>query len=463
MSGPVTAASQRISDGRAPEAPHVHPQLALRKLLTSAGITAVLQGGSLALGFVVAVLLARLLGREEYGRYVFVLAWAGLLTIPALLGLDRFLVRGIATYEVEEKWSLMRGLLHRTNQALVLTSLCIAGIGCVVALTSFSESLRLPFCVAMLLVPLTALTLARQGTMQAIGRIVKGQLPEYAVRPLLILLGIGVLRLAGKGVLTSTSALCVNVVAVAAAFLVGAVLLRRALPAALRSVKAEYVTGTWMRASLPMMLISGVWATNSYLTTLVVGTLDGTRGAGVYSVAQRGAELIVVLLIAANMSLAPTIAKMHALGDRRGLEHTTEGVARATLLVSVPLTAAFVFFPGAYLGIFGSDFRVGATALTILAFGQLVNAISGPAGNVLLMTGHERSAMRAIGLGLLINFVLAVALVPLLGVTGGAVAFAFSLVFWNVALVILARKLVGINATALRHLAMAKATQTHPS
>ena len=459
MSEPPASESRGVLDLDEPKEPIAPRYSAVKRMLASAATTALLQVASLVLGFATSVVIARTLGRDEYGRYVFALAWASLLIIPAVLGLDRFLVRGIAVYEEEKNWAHMRGLLRRTNQALVLTSLVIAGAGTLIALEWLAHPLRLPFCVAMLLVPFTALTLARQATMQALGRTITGQLPEYALRPVLILAGVGILALVGKGDLTSSSALAVNVTGVALAFALGALLLRRALPAAMRSTKATYATSEWLRASLPMMLINGIWAANSYVTTLAVGTLSGTRGAGVYSVAQRGAELIVVLLLAANMPLAPAIAKLHTRGDRAGLEHTTERVAQATLLVSAPLAAVLIVFPGLYLGIFGTAFRTGTTALTILAVGQLVNAAVGPAGNVLLMTGNERAAMRGIGVGLLVNLVLAIVLVPGLGVTGGAIAFASSLVLWNIVLVVLARRRVGINATAFSRLAMARPTQ----
>jgi len=427
---------------------------ALRKMLVSASGTVLLQGGSLVMGFATAVLLARLLGAEGYGRYVFAFAWASLLTIPALLGFDRFLVRGFATYEVERKWQLIKGLLRRTNQIVLLTSGLTMGLGWLVAIVWLAGPLRWPFCVAMMLVPLTTLTLVRQGAMQAIGRIVSGQLPEFLIRPALILAGIGALELVGHRALTPTTALAMNVAGVAIACLIGALLLRRALPAAISSAQPRYATRAWLRASLPMMLISGIWMANNYCMILIVGTLDGSRAAGVYSVIQKGAELIVVLLIAANMPLAPAIARMYARGDRQGLEHVTERIARVTLLMSAPVAVAFMIFSGAYLGIFGASFRSGATGLTILAFGQLFNAVAGPAGNVLLMTGHERAAVKGMGVGLFANVVLGIALVPILGVTGGAIAFAVSLVLWNTMLVIIARRRVGVNVTAFRGLAM---------
>lgn len=404
------------------------------------------------MGFAVAVLLAHFLGARGYGRYVFVIAWASFLTIPATLGLNRFVVRGVATYEVGEEWSLMKGLLARAHHAVTIASVTIALGGCGIALFLLAPGLEWPFCVAMLLVPLTALTLLRQAVMQALNRVVSGQFPEYLIRPILILLGICALRVLAKGALTTTVALAVNVTGVAVACLVGAAALRRALPPALRSVRSRYVTREWLRAALPMMLVSGIWLANNNVTTIIVGSLGGSHDAGVYSIVEKAGELLVLVLVAANMPLAPAIARLHAHGDREGLQRSTERIALATLLASLPIAATLLVFPHLYLGIFGPSFQGGATALRIVAIGQLVNAMCGPAGNVLIMTGHERAAVRGMAAGLLANVILAIALVPSLGVTGGAIAFAASLTLWNALLVMMAHRRVGINVTAFAYL-----------
>ena len=201
------------------------------------------------------------------------------------------------------------------------------------------------------------------------------------------------------------------------------------------------------------MLISGVWLANGSATTIVVGTLDGPRSAGVYSVVQRGAEVIVVLLFATNMPLAPAVARLAARGDHEGLEHTTEQMARAALVVSIPLALALMVFPSIIFGTLGSSFQVGATAMIIVAFSQLVNATATP-GNVLIMTGNERIAAYGVAVGLFVNTGLAFVLVPSLGVTGGGIAYASSLILWNAILVVAARRRVGVNVTAFRRLAI---------
>jgi O-antigen/teichoic acid export membrane protein len=458
LSDPVELAA---SGSRADLAPDwVTSRTSTRRLLRSSAGTAVLLAASSGLGFLTAVLLARLLGQDAYGQYTFTLTWAIFLTVPALVGMDQFLVRGLARYEVDEDWSLMHGLLRRSNQTVLLTSLTIALAGCVVAVMWLSPALAEPFCVAMILVPIGALTLLRQGAMQAIGRVVTGQLPESLIWPILTLVGVGVLGLIGGGALTPATALATNAAGMAIACVVGVLLLVRALPAAVRAAKPAYATRNWLRASVRIMMITGVWLVNRYVSLLVLGTLGGTSETGVFAVVEKGVLLIAMAHYALNRSLAPAIARFHAQNDRSELERTSQHMTRIATLTALPICAAFVVAPGAYLGIFGAGFDSGSTALVILAVAQLFDVATGPAGNLLIMTGHERSALRPTVFCLVLNVVIAAALVPALGMTGSAIAVASSLVVWDLALVVTARRRVGVNATAFRGLAMVRPART---
>jgi O-antigen/teichoic acid export membrane protein len=77
-----------------------------------------------------------------------------------------------------------------------------------------------------------------------------------------------------------------------------------------------------------------------------------------------------------------------------------------------------------------------------------------------MMTGHERLAVRGVLAGLFVNLALSIVLVPRLGVTGAAIAFASSLVLWNAVLVVMARRRVGVNVTALRFLSVQRPAET---
>jgi O-antigen/teichoic acid export membrane protein len=420
----------------------------------------VLQACSNALGFLTALLLARLLGSEEFGQYSFAFAWASFLVIVALVGMDQLLVRGIAQYEVQQDYARMRGLLRRASHIVLATSCGIGAVGCLVAIAFSSPELKAPICAAMALVPITALTFVRQGAMQALGKVVLGQFPEYLIAPVLILAGVAVLAVAGGGWLSATTCLLCYVVATGIACGIGALLLRRSLPEPMSGARPLYDTKVWLKASVPMMLINGVWSSNRYVSILILGMIAGPTSAGVYNVVERGAAAILLVHLAINMPLAPVLARLHAEGDQVGVERESEHMARIATVVSLPVCIAFAVFPTVYLGIFGSGFDEGATAMSILALAQIVNAATGPAGTVLIMSGLERPAMWATGAGSLVNVILGFALVPFLGITGAAIAFAASLIAWNMALVLLGRRLAGVNVTAFHGLAIAQRMTT---
>lgn len=435
------------------------PPPVVRRMLFGASATAILQGASSAISFLVAVLLARLLGSTGYGAYAFALAWVSVLTIPAGLGLYRFVVQGVAIYETNERWDLLKGLLLRANTLVLTVSSVIATLGCAVALTTLAPSLRWVFAIGMLLIPINALVILRQGAMQALGRIITAQIPEYLIRPIILLGGVGFLAFAGRQYLTPIAAMVVNVSAVTVAFVVGLISLRRALPSQVHDATPRYHTREWVTAALPMMLIAGIWQLNGYVSTIIVGSLGGPQEAGIYSAVEKGGEIIVLLLLAANMPFAPAIARMRAKGDLSGLEHAAERIAQATLIAAIPIAAFFVIVPGAYLSIFGSSFVSGSTALRILALAQLFNAAAGPVGSVLIMTGHQRAASWGVGAGLLTTVIVSIALVPLLGVTGAAIGDAASFIVWNATLIVMCRRLVVVNATAFGRFSMTAARQ----
>ena len=63
------------------------------------------------LTFLTSILLARVLGTTGFGTYTYAVVWAFLLSVPATMGFDNFIVREIAVYQTQSFWGLMRGIL----------------------------------------------------------------------------------------------------------------------------------------------------------------------------------------------------------------------------------------------------------------------------------------------------------------------------------------------------------------
>ncbi|WP_018995113.1 polysaccharide biosynthesis C-terminal domain-containing protein [Thioalkalivibrio sp. ALJ2] len=87
--------------------------------------------------------------------------------------------------------------------------------------------------------------------------------------------------------------------------------------------------------------------------------------------------------------------------------------------------------------------------LAILAFGQLVNVAFGSVGMFLTMSGYERETLMGHLVALAVNAATAVALIPLLGVIGAAIAVTIGLLTWNVVLAVKFVQRLQLRPTAL--------------
>jgi O-antigen/teichoic acid export membrane protein len=72
--------------------------------------------------------------------------------------------------------------------------------------------------------------------------------------------------------------------------------------------------------------------------------------------------------------------------------------------------------------IFGSEFVAGSQALEVLAMSQLINAFSGPAGQMVLMSGHSKMELFNITVSLIVNITFCFLLIPGYGIIGAALA-----------------------------------------
>lgn len=439
----------------------------LRRMVTGDGLRAqLLRGGvgsltvklaSVLLGFVLAVILARTLGPEQYGVYGFVLTLVTLIAIPAQVGLPHLVVRETAKAATSRDWALMRGIWRWATRYVAVTSLVLllaVGVALYLAGHYLSEARYWALIIAFPLIPLIALGNIRGAALRGLRRVVLGQLPEKVIRTVvLILLALAFLTWGvGAGYdFTASTALALYVAAAAIAFLTGAWLLWRARPEGVvleRSIRTE--GREWQRAVLPLALITGVQVLNSHVDVLFLGLLRSDEEVGLYRVVIQLGNLVIFGLTAINMVLHPHISRLHQQGNREALQRMVTNSARVILLLALPPVFLFVLF-GEWVLIlaFGEDYTSAHVALSILALGQLINAGMGSVGALLNMTGHERDTMRGMLIALALNVSLNLLLIPPFGIEGAAFATALTFASWNVFLWRMVWKRLGIKSTAI--------------
>ena len=434
------------------EQPIATDRINYRRLIRGVAGTAGVRLAGLALAFVMNLVLARILGVREYGTLMYILAWVGVLSVVGMFGLDRLLVREVANYNLQAAWGHLRGLLRWAYIRALLASLVV------IAVTVFLFLYKLPHIdappayllpAASCLLLCTVMMRVSGSTLQGFHRVVGSQLAEILIQPGLCIVLIASFYLMRHSRLLAHQALMLNAISAGSACVFVGWLLWRTLPPGMRSTPMQFASRRWMIGVLPLFLASILDILNNQISSLLLGTLSGTTALGMYSVAERGAQLVVFPLSAINLTLAPTFANLYHAEDIGGLQRLVTKSARLILISAAPIALALILGGHWFLQLFGRGFTNGHTPLVILCIGQLMNAAMGSVGNLLIMTGHGREAAIGVGIGVGTNLLLSALFIPLWGASGAAVATASSLIVWNVLLALFVWKRLGIATTAL--------------
>lgn len=386
---------------------------------------------SLGLAFVTNILLARLLGADGYGAFIYAFTWANFLAILPSLGLTEYVIRQVAIYQSKSEWKLLKGLMRWSNSLVLVLSIIAAILATIVAwffgIDSKSPT-ALVFWLALATIPVWNLTRLRQETMKGFNKVVLGDFPELLIRPILFLVLIAIAYLTLGGKLDVTQVMGFHVLSVVISFGVGAWLLFKILPKEVKLAPPTYEPRLWFYGTLPFLLIVCMFTINQQTDVLMLGAIKGPDAAGIYTVVCRGVQIIQFALAAVSATTGPTIAALYAVQDIPKLKQVIQQGVRLLLVGSFIMSGALILFGQVFLSIFGPEFVEGQLALTVLSIGYFLDAsIGGLAGLLLLMTGNEQDTALGTGVTAGLNVVLNALLIPQWGLTGAAIATTVSI------------------------------------
>ena len=289
-------------------------QSAARSLLAAAVSTSGLTAIYTVLLLVTTILLARWLGPEQYGIYALVTAVAVIVGHFATPGTENVLIRDVASYGVAGRYGASRGLLGFATRIAVIGSviLVLLVVTATWAYRSFAfDPVTQAMLVGALIIPINALSRVRAAALVGLHQVVLARVPELVVRPVVLLVVVALAVWIGTGS-TAVVGLALTCVAYAASFVVGAVLLRRAMPRPMREAPREYDYARWTR-SMPSFLALGFSdVLASQLSITLIGTFGTARDAGVFAVANRGAAVVALGFAGVAAVAAPRIALLWA-------------------------------------------------------------------------------------------------------------------------------------------------------
>lgn len=405
-----------------------------RRLLEGTLWSGLYRISAIGIAFLISVVSARLLGVSGYGTLQFVLSITQLAQLGLGLGMATLVLRASGEEAETSNPGLLDALIRRSVSVFLVLLFLVAVPGTAlwgwvddpVQLTLLASAAA--FAVTQHLIGVYRSALVGKSAFMAAG------FGEF-------LAGIGALALLGGLLLFSsmreldpTLVLFVRTgtAALGSLFLYLSWMRRRKTTVAVRLPTFDRVAILGMaRTGFPVMLIGIGAILNSSADIILLGLMSSSAEVGHYHVATRVAGLVVLPITVMIVPLSPLISKLHRTDPRalRAVFLQTTAVVAAT---AVGIAGLLLLLLEPFLGLFGPDFLGAASVTIVLLAVQVVNAGFGPVQHLLVMTGGQAVASRAMLVGVATNIVFNLILIPQYGAVGAAIGTGGGIVVWNV-------------------------------
>jgi O-antigen/teichoic acid export membrane protein len=203
------------------------------------------------------------------------------------------------------------------------------------------------------------------------------------------------------------------------------------------------------RSLLPLWGAGIIFAMIQQMDVVVVGFLLNASETGAYFAAQKTAALLSLVLIAGGLVTAPIMAAMYEKKQITELQKLCGQMAVAIACVTFCGFLFLVFTGNLLLSIFNPSFTSAYYILLILAFGAMIDAVSGPTAYLMQMTSLETVYARMLAIVYVLVFALQFIFIPRYGVIAAALSNAAGVVIWNCVSIYFLRKKIGVDPSLL--------------
>ncbi|MEQ1671001.1 MAG: flippase [Hyphomicrobium sp.] len=376
------------------------------------------------------IVLARWMGSFEYGIYVAVWTWVLILGGLAHFGLNTASIRLAPEYRETQDFEALRGLIRGARLAALAssTAVMLIGLGGVYFLQAKIEShFVLPVYLALFCIPLYALTDVQDGIGRGNAWMGVALIPPYVLRPLL-LLGAMIGANAYGLPMTAATAAAAAIAATWATGIIQLLLINRRIAASIAKGPRRYAFKSWLKVSLPLVLISGCELALQNTDVLVISRFMTPTDVGIYFAAGKTMALIMFVHYAVGSAVAHKFAALNARGDKEGLRAFVKDAVNWTFWPSLAGAVFILALGKPLLWCFGPQFDAGYPVMCILVVGFLFRSSMGPAEYLLNMLGEQALCATVLLAAAILNIALNFALVPSFGLIGAALATSISLV-----------------------------------
>lgn len=383
--------------------------------------------------------------------------------LGADVGLGRFVLRYVAAGRPDAVRVCVRDAFR---YVLAVTIVISAAVALASPVISRWMGLREHQGVEMLVIFAVSLPAATLGALalstgRAFGSIMPTVLIDRLGRSLLqpgLVLAVGLL---GGGIILLTVAWVLPYVlaAVAACVVVLRMLERRtsgasSKPEDSRAIRREFWSFNWPRAIASVSQIAIQRA-----DIIIIGAMISPSAAAVYTAATRFVVLGQFGTQAIQQVLQPQITHLLATGQTDVFKRVFKVSTAWNVGIAWPIYLAIGCAPAVYLSVFGGGFtEQGVPTVVVMMFGMLVGIFSGPVDTVLLMAGRSTVSLVNSLIALVVDLGLCLLLIPRLGITGAAIAWALAVAVRSALGYVQVRRTMGVTPVSSASLVTAAAS-----
>jgi O-antigen/teichoic acid export membrane protein len=193
----------------------------------------------------------------------------------------------------------------------------------------------------------------------------------------------------------------------------------------------------------------------SYADTVLIGYFMSNADVGIYRTAFQLTAVATFTTMAFHTVLYPKISSWESEGKFAAIENALSRAFTYSLLLAIPVCiGGWILGERLLFFLYGSSFTEGTPALFLLLLVQVVNVFMYLGTMGLNSLNRPKGAFLVTAVAALINIILDIALIPIMGITGAALATLIAMTLNAlVALVLLSRVIsVKIEYSPLKHI-----------
>ena len=390
--------------------------------------------GGFGLVFLYQLLLARLMGARGFGEYTVIFTWINFLLVGCLFGFDASVFKLFPSFTEQQQWNKLKGFLTFSKRTILVVSILSSFALLFLLLknsgrygVSFSEALFW----ALLLLPLLAFIYYYSAVLRAFRKYKVALLFVKIILPVLISIACFIYYELNNQTLKVDAAMFIYLCSALVVLLFISGRVKKQFSSSLVDCTNEFERKVWLKASIPVFVISAVSLLIKSGDILFISYYFGNTRAGIYAVATLIASFVPFVVSVPESFYLPRIHELRESRQHEKLQQTIRKSTKAILVIALPMVFIIIGFGKFFLQIFGTAFIASYLPLVILTAGHIANIRIGMVAGIQKTSGNQKKFLAAHILAGILNIALNFIFVPLLGMIGAAISSVLSLTALN--------------------------------